>query len=316
MVLLHALCLAQGFSVTDRVEPSEIRIGEPATVRFEVVQDQDARVAFPAPVDTLCRGVELLAPPSFDTVRLDDGRIQVSMECRVSAYDSGFFFIPEMAFASADARLNSRPLGLTVHTVELDEESPELRPAKNIMKSPFSWSEFFMWVGISLGVCLIVALAAALVLKYGFRKNVTLLPVRETPPEPPYEVAMRRLQALRDAKAWRTGDVKLFYTQLSDTVRAYLSDRFALNAMESTSAEILDMMRRVPEATPVIPQLKDLLDMADLVKFAKYLPLEDDTQRQLSGAFDIVETTKPVVFQADPDASAPAGDAEEERRKS
>ncbi|MBP5259692.1 MAG: hypothetical protein J6Z12_03550 [Paludibacteraceae bacterium] len=286
---------AQSFSVTGKVEPSEIRIGDPARVHFELIQEAGVKVSVPQVQDTLCTGVELLDAPGYDTIRLDNGRIQVNIDYPVSAYDSGFYFIPALTFAAADRQVQSRPMGLTVHTVELTDDDQDLRPSKTVMRAPFSWKEFWSWTGGILAACLVLAGLVLLILKYGFRKKVVLLPAREEPVVPPYETAMQRLQEIQQAKIWQQGRIKEFYTDVTTVVREYLSGRFQVNAMESTTDETLELAGSIPEVKPLCPQLKEFLQLADLVKFAKHVPVEAENNRFLQSAFDMVEATKPVV---------------------
>jgi hypothetical protein len=63
--------------------------------------------------------------------------------------------------------------------------------------------------------------------------------------------------------------------------------------MELTSDEILALVKKVPQMDPVRAQLKQLLQMADLVKFAKMIPLENENEANLLIAFEVVEKTKP-----------------------
>ena len=305
------LLSAQSFSVAGKVEPSEIRIGDPARVHYELIQDAGVKVSVPQVQDTLCTGVELLEAPAYDTVRLDGGRIQVNIDYLVSAYDSGFYFIPAFTFAAADRQVQSRPMGLTVHTIDLADDDQDLRPGKTVMRAPFSWKEFFRWTGIILAICLALAGLVLLILKYGFRRKVVLLPVREEPVTPPYETAMQRLQEIQQEKIWQQGHVKEFYTEVTTVVREYLCGRFQVNAMESTTDETLELVGGVPEMKPLCTQLKDFLQLADLVKFAKHVPMEAENNRFLQSAFDMVEATKPVVPTLDnEDASG------QERRES
>ena len=86
----------------------------------------------------------------------------------------------------------------------------------------------------------------------------------------------------------------MFYTQVTDVLRVYLEGRFGINAMELTSDEIMALVKKEPGLNEVRAALKDLLTLADLVKFAKMVPIENQNERSLLIAFDVVDKTKPI----------------------
>ena len=76
---------------------------------------------------------------------------------------------------------------------------------------------------------------------------------------PPFEQAMKELDALKEKKLWQQGLNKEYYTALTETLRRYIVDRFGVNAMEMTSGEILDILRGVKEAAPVYDKFHQIL---------------------------------------------------------
>ncbi len=93
-------------------------------------------------------------------------------------------------------------------------------------------------------------------------------------------------------KLWQQGLNKEYYTALTETVRRYIVDRFGVNAMELTSAEILDSLRKDEEVASVYDRLKQILLLADFVKFAKIHPLPDENDLSLTNAYLFVNETK------------------------
>ena len=97
---------------------------------------------------------------------------------------------------------------------------------------------------------------------------------------------------LKNVKLWQQGLNKEYYTALTETVRRYIVDRFGVNAMELTSAEILDSLRKDEEVASVYDRLKQILLLADFVKFAKIHPLPDENDLSLTNAYSFVNETK------------------------
>ena len=128
------LALAQESSVYGKIEPREIRIGEQSVLHYELVQPAQSKFSIPDFSDSVCVGVELVRQPVLDTVRLEDQRIQVNIDYIVTSFDSGFFFIPSQLFVDERGReLESKPMSLSVTTVEVDPQNDPLRPEKDVM---------------------------------------------------------------------------------------------------------------------------------------------------------------------------------------
>ncbi|HWS01405.1 MAG TPA: hypothetical protein VN249_12360, partial [Prolixibacteraceae bacterium] len=89
--------------------------------------------------------------------------------------------------------------------------------------------------------------------------------------------------------------VKDYYTRLTDIIRTYLEERYEVPAMEQTTQEILSQFKG--ECSQIKGKLytglQNTLDTADLVKFAKYIPLPDENHYVMVHAYSLVEETKP-----------------------
>jgi len=113
---------------------------------------------------------------------------------------------------------------------------------------------------------------------------------------------MKELDEIKQQKLWQQGRNKEYYTLLTDTLRKYMVNRFGINAMEMTSGEILELIRLESEANSSYNSLKQILELADFVKFAKLHPLPDENELSLMNAYLFVNQTK-VVEVASPEES-------------
>ena len=297
--------VAQSFSVYGKLEPSKIVIGDQTKLSYELTQDKSERVSCPVFSDTITKGVELVETLKPDTIDLGGGRIQVKLDYMVTAFDSGFYFIPAQKFVSINDSVQSKPLGLLVDTVETGEQA-EINPVKDIMDPPILWSEFFYWAGIVLLVLLIVALIIYMIMRERLNKKLDFVFHREEPAIPPYQIALQQLEEVKSEKAWQSGDIKAFYTRVTDIMREYMMGQFSINAMELTTDEILALTKKNPEFEQVRQILKEVLELSDLVKFAKFIPLEDENNRSMLNAFSFVEKTMP---QPEPEADKAGAEA-------
>ena len=111
---------------------------------------------------------------------------------------------------------------------------------------------------------------------------------------PPYEEAMINLQNLKAAQLWQQGKEKEYFTGLTDILRVYIDRRFGINAVEMTSTQIIDTLKKNEETKAVNEQLEMILEVADIVKFAKVRPLADDNEVAFQRAVNFVEETRPI----------------------
>ena len=288
------IALAQQFTVSSQLDSASIQIGEQARLRLSVAQPTNLQVSIPILSDTITKGIEIVEMVKADTISLSDSRIQVNYDYLITSFDSGFYFIPSYTYAAAGDTLQTAPLGLSVTTVTVNPETDDVKAIKPIMDAPFYWSELFTWVGYFLLAFLVVSLIIFVLLKYVFKKKVPFITETPQPVIPPHIVALEKLEEIKVQKIWQCGDIKVFYTQVTDVLRVYLEGRFGINAMELTSDEIMALVKKEPGLNEVRAALKDLLTLADLVKFAKMVPLENENERSLLTAFDVVDKTKPI----------------------
>ena len=129
-----------------------------------------------------------------------------------------------------------------------------------------------------------------------FIQNKKLIPTDELEPElPAHVIALEMLDAIKNEKRWERGEAKIYYTELTEVLRIYIEKRYKLNAMESTSEEILALLKNIGINREIISSLKTLLNLSDLVKFAKWEPMLDDYLKSSSIAYSFVNETKEII---------------------
>ena len=110
---------------------------------------------------------------------------------------------------------------------------------------------------------------------------------------PADEVALEKLDAIKETKIWRDGKVKEYQTELTDVVREYIGRRFDVQSTEKTSDETLRAMKPLIDKE-LFAKLSKMLQLADLVKFAKWHTTPDENEQALSTAYEFVNETKEV----------------------
>lgn len=271
-----------------------IWIGNPTEMRLSATVPKDAQVKFPVyAADTVVKGIQVLRHSPVDTLLLDNNRLSLRKNYILTSFDAGLYYIPPIQIEVDEQSYASSHLSLKVISFEVDTVSMELFDIKGIEKPPFVIWDYALAVGLALGSVLLLLLAYYLYIRFHKPK---LLPEAEPDPDlllPPHVAALQALDKIKTEQIWIEGKYKLFYTQLTDVLRKYMGRRFEISAMELSSSEILAFFRNNKEAQPVYEQLKQLLMLADFVKFAKFQPEELENQRSLNHAYGFVEKTMP-----------------------
>ena len=275
------------------IDTTGILIGQQTVIRLEVVQPQDVVLNFPyfQVGDTLTQNVEILAISKADTSKAKDNRITIRQDYLITSFDSGGYIIPPFKFLAPEQIYMTNLLELNVNNVEVAENA-EIKDIKDIYEPPFDWKFFFIVLAIILFASAIIGLGVYfLILK--IRKKPIPFFDKEEIKLPPHELAIQKLTTIKEEKIWQKGLDKLYYTQLTDTLREYFVPRFNIPAMEMTSAEIITALQNEEHANTILSKLKQIFAVSDLVKFAKGQPTIEENEMSLVNAFFVVVQTTP-----------------------
>jgi len=231
----------------------------------------------------------------IDTTKIDNTRFRIQQSFLITAFDSGPHYVPPFMFKVQSTLLNdslkSNDLSFFVKVPRVD-----LTKGPADIKAPFEapviFKEIAPWI---LGI--ILALAIIFLVIYAInrrRKNKPLFQRPEKPKLPPHVIALQELDKLKSDQLWQHDKVKDYYTRLTDIVRNYIEERFELPAMEQTTPEILSSFKEKKSLidSGSFNDLKVILELADLVKFAKLTPYADDNHVSLNNAYHFVEHPK------------------------
>lgn len=257
---------------------------------FTIFRNADAAQGY---VGVCGDSIELRTSFSIDTVELGSNRIQLNYKVPVQAFDSGTYRLPEFVYVSESDSARSNALTLNVIPVKVTADDPIAGFARVAEpENPSIFDKVPNWLADWWWLILIVALAAA-----GgwwaykrYKKEGTVL--RKKPEPTPYETALRQLKELKNKNLWEMGREKEYFTDLTDILRVYLDRRFGINAMEMTSREIMDHLYN-SDVKDKRDYVRQILSVADFVKFAKVRPLPADNIAAYENALKFVEETKP-----------------------
>lgn len=304
MMLYTVDVSAQNANATAKMDSMAMILGHQTKLTLELTKPADADIAFPIILDTLVDKVEVLERGDIDTVFLGNNREVLTQELLVTSFDSGFYYIPPFEFEvqNGGGSISSNPLALKIYTYQIDTIQG-LFDAKPVKEIPYKFNEFSTYLAIWLGVALLVLL---LVFWYRSHKNNTpLFAPPPKPKEPAYITAFRELERMRAEKLWQAGHEKEFFTELSTVLRTYIEGRYDILAMEQTSDEILQDLKENLDKEDY-KKLQEVMQLADLVKFAKMQPQMDESELCMKQVYAFVDKTKfiPEVEPEEEEVSA------------
>ena len=293
---------AQQTLIDVSIDSAAILIGEQTVLHLTVTTDNGKNVIVPIPNDTLMTGVEVLNIAKADTTLIDNNRLLIKQDILVTSFDSSLYLLPPFKVIDQTDTIYSNQVALKVSTIPVNIDKPdEFNDIKETWDPPFVLADYYLLIYGVLFACFLICLIGYILKR--LRNRQSIIPFKKQEPKlPPFEMAMKELDEIKQQKLWQQGRNKEYYTLLTDTLRKYMVNRFGINAMEMTSGEILELIRLESEANSSYNSLKQILELADFVKFAKLHPLPDENELSLMNAYLFVNQTK-VVEVASPEES-------------
>ncbi len=299
----------QNVNVTSAVDSSRIYIGDQIKYTITVDQPADLRLILPVYRDTLIKNIQILSGPVRDTTASQNGHIKIIEKYLITSFDSGRYQIPpayvEVKNENGLKRFYSEYVPLEVMRVRIApaDTTAKIFDIVRPYNAPVTLGDLLPWILIIIVTGAVIWLAVRYV--RNMRRSANgVSPVVE--PDPAHVIAFRELEKLREEKLWQKGDIKSYYTRLTEILRQYLENRFGVYSLEMTTRETLDKLIKTGfKKNGNYNQLKGVLTSADLVKFAKYNPEPSEHESLFQNSWDFVMATKeepePVLQAADQD---------------
>lgn len=283
---------AQGITARASADSADYDVGDFINYTIEVEYSKGIEIFSPAIKDSL-KNVELLfdsAPVSTD----QDGIRKTVFKYVISKYDSGDVVIPPVPVlyrTENDTTIQyafTNEVNFTVHTLGINPED-DIKDVKDPIKIPIPWWEIVLYI---MGVLLLALIIYFIYQRY--KKKKSLIPAEKKELKlPPHVIALSSLEALDKEQLWQNGKIKEYHSIITEIIRKYFEDRFDFPALELTTSESIELLRKNYEAEKIVELTQEFLSNADLVKFAKYIPMNDVNIEMMKQAFLIVESTIP-----------------------
>jgi hypothetical protein len=280
---------APGITIETSVDKSEILIGDLISYRLAVIHDSNI-VLTPPPIGANLGAFDVKDYQSDVATTLKDGRIKTESRFQLTTFTTGDYIIPPIPvqFKLPDGTVKyliSEPTPIKVKSLLANAtDSADIRDIKSPIEFKSDNKIYYYLAG-----ALIVLLAAAGYIYWRIRKKrrgiVEPIDLRK-----PWEIAFEELALLKEKHYVEDSQFKLFYIELIDIVRAYWGRIYKIPALDMTTEEYLDRIRDEDISEELYNRMKRLLNFADLVKFAKFIPEAGNA------ASDFDETTSMVEY--------------------
>ncbi|MBP5219004.1 MAG: hypothetical protein J6Z47_08675 [Bacteroidales bacterium] len=244
----------------------------------------------------LMDSIVVVQPWAADTVKVYGGRKQaksydIDVYVVITSFDEGLYELPRLPVLKADAegRVDSLLFDsqtLDVRTMPVDTSSYKVHDIKGQIRYPVTFREILPYIIAAWTFAFLCILVWALLSSR--RKKESLASGRK---DPPYVVALRKLEEYRGSKYWAPEKQKILYSGITDTLREYIDARFGIDAPEMTTAEIFSVLKDKDIPEDLYVRTKELFETADLVKFAKAFASDEENAAALPAAVRFVTAT-------------------------
>ena len=280
------------------LDTTSIRLGEQVQLRLDVTLPKSAKIIWPVFTDSTFSPIEIVRISRVDTIETSrNSYLEYKQMLTITSFDSGYQTVPPIEFdyqmPGDTARLKAVTDSLLLHvrTIEVDT-TRAIKDIKAPMQAPLSLEELWpVFAGIA-----IVGIIAGFIWYYLWRRKLRkpFFPVIRRPQLPPWQTAIESLNNLETKKLWQNGRIKEYYTEITDVLRQYLEDQHQIPAMEMISSDIMESLDNNDILKLSRNKIWQVLQLADLVKFAKEMPLPSENELSLANARSFVLETKPA----------------------
>lgn len=285
---------AQNVEVEGKVNDTKVQVGKPFTLDLSLKVPYGWFVEWnDFAIDTLSEQLDIIKRSEVERTADADSNVIVKQQLTLMTFDTGQIQVPAVGLTYAKSfddpdRLKAYmdPINLYSTTITVDT-TLAYKPIVEPIAAPVQMKEVFPWI---LAVLLLALVVFGIWYWRKHRKtkvdadgNIVRGPVI-----PPYDKAVCDLENLRQQKLWQSGKVKEYFSSLTDIAREYIEGQFGVNAVEMTTDDILEEVKPLHFSQETYNKLKETMEVADLVKFAKYSAANLESENAMNSMTEFV----------------------------
>ncbi len=295
LTLLSHYSWAQEVDVV--VDRKQIRIGEQAEIKLSVAipKENPPQVRFPQIGDTLVAFVEVLHRSDIDTLPTAAQVKETRLEQRIyiTSFDTGYYAIPPFTFVIDGVKASTQAFLFEVQWyADADTASAPL-PIRDIYTIELNALDYISaYWPYAIGGLVLVGLLVVVVLLLKKWMNQRAARTPEAAEAPVVPAHIRALEALEEAKRnklYTRNKTKQYHTEITDIVRNYLEEALRIPAHELTTRQIVARLRYEHLPKGAILLVQRIMELADMVKFAKERPDDASNEQVVDDAIDFIK---------------------------
>lgn len=285
---------AQNVEVEGKVNDTKVQVGKPFTLDLSLKVPYGWFVEWnDFAIDTLSEQLDIIKRSEVERTADADSNVIVKQQLTLMTFDTGQIQVPAVGLTYAKSfddpdrlKAYTDPINLYSTTITVDT-TMAYKPIVEPIAAPVQMKEMFPWI---LAVLLLALVVSGIWYWRKHRKtkvdadgNIVRGPVI-----PPYDKAVGDLENLRQQKLWQSGKVKEYFSSLTDIAREYIEGQFGVNAVEMTTDDILEEVKPLHFSQETYNKLKETMEVADLVKFAKYSAANLESENAMNSMTEFV----------------------------
>lgn len=271
LLFFSTMIFAQQKPVETSIDTTKNKIGAEFKLTLKTVVNSKSKVEFPKLKNI--GALEVIQSYPVDTVKKDD-TYELIKKYGLTQFDSGRYTIPSIKILIDKKPFFTDSIKVEVANVKVDTLQQKMYDIKDIASVDEGIGNWWIYVLI---VLVIIGIGAFV---YWYVKKRQLKKIEEEVYKTPIEKATSLLNNLEKKELVQKGEIKEYYSELTDIARNYIEEAIHIPAMESTTSELIQAIRAASTQkkmtlTPeTVENLERVLRQADLVKFAKSKPLD------------------------------------------
>ena len=232
--LFSATVFGQQKQVQTSIDTTKNKIGAEFKLTLKTNVDTLSKVVFPNVKNF--GALEVIQSYPIDTIKKND-RYELVKKYGLAQFDSGKYTIPSVRILINSKAFLSDSLRVEVANVEVDTLKQKMFDIKDIAPADNSIGDWWKWLLVLLIIAGLGALAYWYLKKHKEKKEEG--EIYKTP----IEKATNLLNTLEKKELWQRGEIKEYYSELTDIVRIYIEEAIEVPAMESTTSELIQALK-------------------------------------------------------------------------
>lgn len=268
-------------TLSSSLSQQKINVGEIITMKINVHNLQNKEV-FSAQKNALL-------PFGFENYNDDiqQSSEQYSRTIEFSILEEGNYQIPALEFKVGETILYTIPYHIEVYNSTQQNDINDIKPNEEIDLGLSDYWDIYKNYIIG-GIIAVIGLFAF----YYIFKNKKPQSTTNKLEKDYQSLALKKLDALQNKNYTEKGEAYIFYTELLDITRDFLTQKYDIPAVFFLTDDLLNFLKETQMATQWQNYMQEIFTRGDLAKFGKYQPTQNVMEQDFEKIKLMITTMK------------------------